>query len=446
MTASPIPQKLGEISALWQAVLTTQGTLGAIEKLFLENKDLPACIIKAGLDVVGIFSRNAFAEVLSRPFAREVYIKRTIANLVEIGIVDTAPLVLPAEMAVAAGVEAALSRSSALAHEPVIVVKDGISLILEIDTLLRIQSALLQETISTKDKLLQEVQRSADELRNARDLLLKSEEHLEGEVLKRTLELEKINSNLVHRQKQIDEELIVARTLQQSILPTSLPTHPAYEGHAFMRAARMIGGDFYDAFALDEHRIGFIVADISGKGVPAALFMVLVRSVFQELAQQAVSPSACLAQANAKICARNPLSLFVTLVYGVLDNRTGEFVFCNGGHLMPYILRSGGAIEQLTQRPSPLVGLLDNATYTEHTVTLAADDRLLLITDGVTECFNSDDEVFGEMRLLHILQNSHSLTIKELLGEIDLSLEKFSKNIPASDDVTALAIHYLGMP
>jgi len=243
---------------------------------------------------------------------------------------------------------------------------------------------------------------------------------------------------------QINEELGVARTLQQSILPATFPRHDCYQGHALMRAAHMIGGDFYDVFCLDDNRLGIVVADVSGKGVPAALFMVLVRTVLQELALRDMAPSTCLTEANRQLITRNPLSLFVTVIYGILDARTGLFTYCSGGHVMPYLLRSGGRVEVVTASASPVVGLIENASYQDLMITLKPGDGLLMVTDGVAECFNSAGEAFGEERLLAMLSSAGSIAIDRLLDTLMAELDLFAAGTPASDDVTALVVRFLG--
>ncbi len=278
------------------------------------------------------------------------------------------------------------------------------------------------------------------------DRLLRHQARLEAEVAERTLELATINADLVQKQNQIDAELRVARTLQQSILPASFPSHDGYQGHAFMRAARMIGGDFYDIFRLDDHRLGIVVADVSGKGVPAALFMVLARTVLQELALRGLSPEDCLAEANRQLIARNPISLFVTVIYGILDVRTGLFTFCSGGHVMPYVLRADGIVQVVTARGAPLVGLIEEAEYTDLTIALQPGDGLLLVTDGVAECFNREGEAFGEARLIDVLASAGPISLDGLLDRIVAELDRFSDGIPASDDVTALVVRFLGHP
>ena len=278
------------------------------------------------------------------------------------------------------------------------------------------------------------------------DRLLRHQARLEAEVAARTLELATINADLVQTQNQTNEELRFARTLQQSILPAAFPGHEGYEGHAFMRQANMIGGDFYDMFRLDEHRLGIVVADVSGKGVPAALFMVLVRTVLQELALRGLAPGACLAEANRQLIARNPLSLFVTAIYGILDARTGLFTFCSGGHVMPYVLREGGVVEAVNAHAAPLVGLIEEADYPDVTVALDPGDGLLLVTDGVAECFNRAGEPFGEERLIRVLGAAKAIAPDCLLDGLIAELDRFSDGFPPSDDVTALMVRFLGQP
>jgi sigma-B regulation protein RsbU (phosphoserine phosphatase) len=178
--------------------------------------------------------------------------------------------------------------------------------------------------------------------------------------------------------------------------------------------------------------------------VPAALFMVLAHTVIQELALSGLTPGACLAEVNRQLLARNPLSLFVTVIYGILDARTGLFTYCSGGHVMPYLLRVDGGMEGVTVRPSPLVGLIEQADYHDLTITLGPGDGLLLVTDGVAECFNGAGEAFGEERLLATLADGASIAIDRLLDMLIAELERFADGTPASDDVTALVVRFLG--
>lgn len=274
--------------------------------------------------------------------------------------------------------------------------------------------------------------------------LLRHQADLEAEVAERTQELAATNAGLLQAQNQINEELRFARTLQQSILPAAFPSHDAYEGRAFMRAARMIGGDFYDMFRLDDHHLGIVVADVSGKGVAAALFMVLARTVLQDLTLRGLAPGECVAEANRQLIARNPLSLFVTVLYGILDARTGVFTFCSGGHGMPYVLRADGTVEVVRERSAPLVGLIEDARYPDLTIALHPGDGLLLVTDGVVECFDQAGVAFGEERLVQMLACAGPISVEKLLESLVAELDRFSQGIPSSDDVTALVVRFLG--
>jgi sigma-B regulation protein RsbU (phosphoserine phosphatase) len=210
-----------------------------------------------------------------------------------------------------------------------------------------------------------------------------------------------------------------------------------------MRAARMIGGDFYDAYQINDHQFGFVVADVSGKGVPAALFMILVKTILEEQAMNHASPAACIQRLNSQLIINNPLSLFVTLIYGVLDTNTGILTFCNAGHSMPYVIRNNQKIETITNKSNPLVGLLDHPQYTNISIQLERNDRVLLITDGVTECFNRESVPYGELRLLNLLHKSHHLhQIEDLVNSLIDDLDHFSNGTPASDDITALVLRY----
>jgi serine phosphatase RsbU (regulator of sigma subunit) len=446
---STLPTILGEIE-LWDSIVDISTPVRFIESQLLENPGLPGFVVVEDWKIIGILSRTKFVAALSRPFAREIFIKDPVKILFDFDIVDINPIILNVDTSIPEAVQKALDRSFLMSYEPIIVMDNLKPKVLEVDLLMRCQSNILKDAIFNREKLIEEEQRSANQLRSTlqeleqvRDTLLRSEELLEAQVIKRTLELEKVNQDLIQQQKSIQEDLQVARTLQQSILPEIFPQSPGYKGYAFMRAARMIGGDFYDAYKISEHEYGFVVGDVSGKGVPAALFMVLVKTILQEQSGNHHSPAECITHLNTQLLNRNPLSLFVTLIYGILDIRTGVFTFCNGGHSMPYILRENKSIETIANKPSPLVGLLDNPKYTNISVQLEKNDRILLITDGVTECFNDQNEAYGELRLLNLLKSTHKKTaIEDLIKKIVVELDLFSNGVPASDDITALILHY----
>lgn len=173
------------------------------------------------------------------------------------------------------------------------------------------------------------------------------EEHLESLVRARTRDLEEKNSLLEEAKERMEKELEIARSLQAAILPQIIPNHPCYSGRAAMTPAREMGGDFYDFFPLGPDRLGLVIADVSGKGVPAAFFMAISRTVLQASAREKPSPGECLAQVNNVLCEQNPLELFVTIFYGILDLRTGELRFANGGHNPPFRVLKHGEVTEL---------------------------------------------------------------------------------------------------
>ena len=173
------------------------------------------------------------------------------------------------------------------------------------------------------------------------------EEYLESMVRARTRELEASNAQLEKAKERMESELKIAHALQGAILPKTLPENPTYSGHAVMTPAREMGGDFYDFFTLDDGRLSVVMADVSGKGVPAAFFMAIARTVMRAAAARHPTPGPCLEEVNDAICEQNPQDLFVTLFYGILNPKTGEFVYANAGHNPPYVVQHPGAVSAL---------------------------------------------------------------------------------------------------
>jgi phosphoserine phosphatase RsbU/P len=270
------------------------------------------------------------------------------------------------------------------------------------------------------------------------------QEELDALVKERTLQLEQKNEQLEAANAQINQELTLAQAMQTAILPAAFPQDPRFTGYAMMQAARHVGGDFYDYFMLDEDRIAVVMADVSGKGVPAAFFMAVSRTVIQSVAREADGPGDCLARANDLVCQENPLELFVTVFYGILDARTGEFRFANGGHNPPYLIGADGMVTALETTGGMALGIMDELPYAEKSVTLRPGDSLFLFTDGVTEAFDPVNEEYGETRLEAALQGSHSLAIEALAQRVVDSVGAFSDTAPQSDDLTCLALRYAG--
>jgi serine phosphatase RsbU (regulator of sigma subunit)/anti-sigma regulatory factor (Ser/Thr protein kinase) len=197
--------------------------------------------------------------------------------------------------------------------------------------------------------------------------------------------------------QRFEQELEVAKLIQQNFLPKQLPELPGWQVAAYYRPAREVGGDFYDVIPLPEGRVGFVVGDVTDKGVPAALVMAATRSVLRASAQRLVEPGEVLERVNEHLCPDMPAKMFVTCLYGVLDPATGHFRFANAGHDLPYVKTAGGS-EELRARGMPL-GLMTGMRYEEKETILEPGDSLLLHSDGVVEAHDPDGEMFGFPRL-----------------------------------------------
>lgn len=267
--------------------------------------------------------------------------------------------------------------------------------------------------------------------------VLKLQTHiLETTVAERTRELAEKNAALEKAQAQLKAELEVARALQIAILPSTFPTQPGCDGAARMIPATTMGGDFYDFIELPGGQVGLVMADVSGKGVPAAFFMAVARTNLRDLAPRHIDPGACLEATNEVLCAQNPLDLFVTVFYCMLDPKTGVLRYANGGHNPPYVRRADGAVEALSQPGGLVLGAMPGAKFPTHTVQLLHGDRLVLYTDGVTEAFNVADEAYGATRLLDEVRVHGGGTSAALIERICQSVTNFAGAAPQSDDIT----------
>ncbi len=241
----------------------------------------------------------------------------------------------------------------------------------------------------------------------------------------------------------IQNDLDIARKIQQSILSTVFDLQPGrsrFELYAVMHAAKMVGGDFYDFFMIDEDNLGFIVADVSDKGIPSAIYMAVSHTIMRATALRGLSPAACMDYTNNLLGKDNVESMFVTAFYGILNLETGKMVYSNAGHNPPYLINGEGKVAMLEPTHDIVVGVMDGITYHEAEIQLNKGERLFLFTDGVTEALNDKGDFYLESRLEQTLANTQTLSAKELIAKVSMNLSQFTEGASQSDDITMMAI------
>jgi len=247
--------------------------------------------------------------------------------------------------------------------------------------------------------------------------------------------------------ESIKGDLAVAREIQQAILPRIFPPFPENSGEldiaASMNAAKDVGGDFYDFFRIDDDKIGFVIADVSGKGVPAAIFMAVSRTLIRATGIRGVTPSECITYSNDLLAKESANNMFVTVFYGIYNIKTGEVTYTNAGHNPPYLMKADGTIEQLPLSKDIVVGALDDFQFSEETLQLEHGDTLLLYTDGVTEAINVNDEEYGEKRLEETLKDVTQQNCQQIINTVKANVKTFAGEAEQSDDITLLAIKRL---
>jgi serine phosphatase RsbU (regulator of sigma subunit) len=238
----------------------------------------------------------------------------------------------------------------------------------------------------------------------------------------------------------IQQELEIARKMQLSFLPTAFDVHERLSLRATMNAAKEVGGDFYDFFPLDEHRVAVTVADVSGKGVPAAFFMAVSRTLLRAVARLGDGPAASLTRLNDLLAADNAEMMFVTLFYAVIDTRDGSVRYSNAGHNPPYLVRADGTIEALPPTGDVALAVMGGMDYSELALVLRPGDALAMYTDGVTEACNATEELFGEPRLESLLREVGGREVAEVTAQIVEAVKAFENGSPQTDDVTTLVV------
>lgn len=264
--------------------------------------------------------------------------------------------------------------------------------------------------------------------------------HRELETLKRAAGLE-LQLTVIQR------ELEIARQIQLSSLPSRFPAFPEradFDLHATMIPAREVGGDFYDYFLVDDDHLGFVLGDVAGKGVGAAMYMAVTRTMLRATALQNVSVASCVSHVNRVLYPESLPRMFVTLVYGILNTRTGEVTYCNAGHNLPYLIRSSDQTVALERTGGIGLCLKKEHPYGARVLMLQPGDSLFLYTDGVTEATNREREQFSETRLLACLEQACGKTPAKVIWDVLRAVEDFAGGTSQGDDITLLALQYLG--
>ncbi|HNY90286.1 MAG TPA: SpoIIE family protein phosphatase [bacterium] len=245
----------------------------------------------------------------------------------------------------------------------------------------------------------------------------------------------------------IKHELGIATEIQTSILPKMFPPFPdrkEFDIYAKMIPAREVGGDLYDFFMIDKARVGVIIGDVSGKGIPAAMFMAVSKTLLKATALKGIPPDSCLESVNKVLVDESLPSMFVTVFYGIFDTRNGSFEYCNGGHNPPYLISAEGKVRQLDNRGGVFLGALKNLEYESNVVMLQPGETLFLITDGITEAMNPGEEMFGEKRTEESLQSHAGESLNNLVENMIKEVQAFAGAQEQSDDMTCLTLRYFG--
>ena len=241
---------------------------------------------------------------------------------------------------------------------------------------------------------------------------------------------------------RIDKELEYAKQIQLSALPTNFPEGEEYNIYAQMIAAKEVGGDFYDFYELSDNTVAFLAADVSGKGIPAAMFMMTAKTIIKDLAESGMPVNEIFTRANEKLCENNESGMFVTAWMGILDLTTGNLQFANAGHNPPLLKRANGSFEYLKTRAGFVLAGMEGVRYRAGELTLSSGDRLFLYTDGVPEATNTENKLYGEDRLLTFMNQNATVDAVTLLPALKSNIDEFVGEAPQFDDITMLMFDY----
>ena len=255
-------------------------------------------------------------------------------------------------------------------------------------------------------------------------------------------------TNITREKEQIKAELNVATQIQADMLPRIFPPYPdrkEFEIYASMNPAKEVGGDFYDFFLIDDDHLALVIADVSGKGVPAALFMVIAKTLIKNRAQYGGSPSQILRDVNMRLCEGNEAELFVTVWLGILEISSGQIICSNAGHECPAVKKLNGGYELIKSKHSPAVATIEGIKFRESEIKLNPGEIIYLYTDGVAEATNINNELYGTDRMLNDLNKTIEInSVREILKFMKKSVDEFTGEAPQFDDITMLCVKYLG--
>ncbi len=245
--------------------------------------------------------------------------------------------------------------------------------------------------------------------------------------------------------KMIEAELKVAHEIQLSIIPKLFPPFPnlkEFDIYAIIHPAKEVGGDLYDFFLLDDNHLCITIGDVSGKGVPASLFMAVTNTLIKAKSEKGITPDRVLYNVNNELYKENDSMMFVSLFMGILNIQTGEMIYSNGGHNIPYILKKDGNIHLLDGAKGKILGVFENSQYTKSSVKMSSGDAIFFYTDGVSEAMNENSQLFTEKRLENLLSKIYSLATKELIDSVLNEIKIFVGEAEQSDDITMVVLRY----
>jgi sigma-B regulation protein RsbU (phosphoserine phosphatase) len=280
--------------------------------------------------------------------------------------------------------------------------------------------------------------RSTDEISQ----LTNAFSHMKGELVHYISNLEEATA----AREKIEGELSVAHDIQMGLLPKHFPQRDDWDLAALLDPARAVGGDLYDFYFLDDDHLFIAIGDVSGKGVPASLFMVSARTLFRSRISLSVTLNQSVYEINKEICRENPNQMFVTFIAGILDLKNSCLTYCNAGHNPPFVIKPTGKTEKFGDVHGIPLGIFEYATYSSGTVSFSPGDAFFMYTDGVTEALNSSDDFYGEERMLEIVSRNADLCPSELMHKLESDVIGFMKGVDQADDITLLILRSKQLP